>query len=349
MTTKDIALVRVENQWIGKKASGAPEDVVRHMCAMQAQDLGMSKWAVGIRALGITEEDVTAAMDRGDILRTHVLRPTWHLVAKEDIRWMLELTAPRIKRAMLSNGARRGLDEKTFKRSNAIIEKALSAGKHLTRAELQTALEKAKLPTDDNRLSHMLMHAELDGIMCSGVVQSKRTTHALLEERAAKKEKIGRDEALERLATRYYTSHGPATLKDFVWWSGLTMTDAKRGMDAVRSSFSEEQIGESVYLLPGSVRAGRSAKTSLHLLPAFDEFIIGYADRSAVLASADQRRAYSSNGMFYPVLLRDGKGIGLWKRMIVKQQVEVEIDPFKKLGKAEMQVIDKAASAFGVF
>jgi len=349
MKADDIAALRIVAQQLDGGGNRSPQDVVRHMCAMQAQDLGMSKWAVGIRAPGITEEEVNAAMDRGDILRTHVLRPTWHLVAKEDIRWMLELTAPRIKRAMLSNGALRGLDEKAFKRSNSVIEKALSSGKHLTRPELQIALEKAKLPTDDNRLSHMLMHAELAGIICSGAAQGKRTTHALLEERAPKKERITRDEALERLATRYFIGHGPATLKDFIWWSGLTMTDAKRAMDAVRTSFMEERIGESVYLLESSLQPERSTRSSLHLLPAFDELIIGYADRSAVLDAADQRRVLSSNGIFYPVLIRDGRAIGLWKRAIGRQRVDVQIKPFRKIEKAEMQAIDKAASALGGF
>jgi hypothetical protein len=319
------------------------------MCAMQAQDLGMSKWAIGIRAPGITEEDVNAAMDRGDILRTHVLRPTWHLVAKDDIRWMLELTAPRIKRMLLTHGVQRGLDERTFKRSNRVIEKALTPGKHLTRSELQITLEKTKLPTDDNRLSNLLMYAELDGIICSGAAQGKRTTHALLEERAPKKEKIGRDEALERLATRYFTSHGPATLKDFIWWSGLTVTDAKRGMDAARTNFKEERIGESVYLLPRSLQAVRSTQTSVHLLPAFDEFIIGYADRSAVLDPVDQRRVLSSNGIFYPALVRDGRAIGLWRRLTGPHHVDVEVQPFKKIGKAEVQLINKAASVLGGF
>jgi hypothetical protein len=193
------------------------------------------------------------------------------------------------------------------------------------------------------------MHAELDGIICSGAAQGKRTTHALLEERATKKERIGRDEALERLASRYFTGHGPATLKDFIWWSGLTMTDAQRGMDAVRPSFIDERIGESVYLFPGSLQAGRSSRNSWHLLPAFDEFIIGYADRSAVLGPVDQRRVLSSNGIFYPALVRDGRAVGLWKRVVREQRVEVMVDPFRKLGQGEVTAIAKAASALGHF
>jgi hypothetical protein len=237
MTATDIIQHRLHNQYLTQPAGKDPAAIVAWMGAIQAQDYGAAKWALGQRVAGVADDDIEAAFTKGTILRTHVMRPTWHFVAPADIRWLLQLTAQRV--IALSKGQYRTneLDDKVFATSNKVLAKALD-GKQLTRPALVAALEKANIKTDELRFTLLLMRAELDGIICSGGREGKQFTYALLDDRAPKAKTLAHDEALAMLTSRYFTSHGPATLPDFAWWSGLTMATVKEGIELVKNNSS---------------------------------------------------------------------------------------------------------------
>lgn len=315
----------------------------------KAQDFPMSKWAMGVRLPGSTEQTIENAIDNTEIIRTHLLRPTWHMVSADDIYWMLELTAPQIKAQLKSRHKELELTDAIFSKSSKVIEKTLLQGINVTRKVIVAQLEKAGIKNDNNRASHLLLCAELDGLICSGKTKNHEYAFALLNERIPKVKKIDREEALAKLAYRYFSSHCPATLDDFVWWSGLPIKDAKLAIESVKSNFISEKINYNLYWLTNSFSLPRKEKDSLHLLPAYDEFIISYKDRSTVLTTENLKRAISSNGIFYPTLIADGQVIGLWKRTIKKDRIIVEVESFQLKNKISKNRIDKAAERLGLF
>ena len=347
MNPTDIALLRLDRHQVAATKCGTAQEVVAWMGAMQAQDYAMAKWAVGVRLPGATDRTIEAAVGAGRIIRTHVLRPTWHFVSADDIYWMLELTAPHIKVGLKSRHKELGLDETVARKSNTVIVKALRGGKHLTREELAAELGKAKIPTDDNRASHLFMRAELDGIVCSGTTKGGKQTYALLEERVPKTKSVTQEEALAKLAHRYFVSHGPAALQDFVWWSGLPVRDARRALDMVKDRLSSEtNQAQTLWFADGVSMTG---KKSVYLLPAFDEFIISYQDRSAALPFENHTKAVSNNGIFWPVVVVNGQVMGIWKRTIKKDTVTVETKFFQPPDKTIKGLIEKAAARYGDF
>lgn len=347
MTLQNIAVIRLASQQIVSTTFKTPKDIVDWMGAMQAQDYAMAKWGIGMRLPQSTRQDVEKAIDTGKIIRTHVLRPTWHFVSPEDIYWMLELTAPRLKRSMRSRDKELGLTETLYTKSNSIIEKALEKDTYLTREELMIKLQKAKIPTHDYRSGHLMFRAELDGIACGGAAKNKKQTYALLSKRVKRTTALNKDEALAKLARRYFSSHCPATLKDFIWWSGLSVKDAQNGLDLVKPHFISEIIGAETYWLSNSFAKFSTSKASAHLLPAFDEFTISYKDRSATLPLGHQKKAFTSNGIFKPVVIVNGEGIGLWKRILKKEKVIIETELFKKPTVAVKDLIKKAGERYG--
>ena len=227
----DIAATRLRNQKLDRTDCQAPEAVVRWLGAVQAQEYAPARWAVGMRTRGATDADVFRACDEGRILRLHILRPTWHFVAPADIRWMLSISGPRVNAINAHYYAKLGLDDGIFTRSRRAIERALAKGQHLTRLELAMVLSKAGIEASGQRLAYLMMRAELDGVICNGACRGKQFTYALLDDRSPGLSRVSRDEALATLATRYFSSHGPATLRDYVWWSGLTVKDARSGIE----------------------------------------------------------------------------------------------------------------------
>jgi len=240
------------------------------------------------------------------------MRPTWHFVSPSDIRWILALTAPRVNALNAYYYRQFELDDTLFSRSNAVLEKALQGGKHLTRSELQSILEQAGIATDDMRLTHIMMRAELDMIVCSGARRGKQFTYALLDERAPDAKMLQRNDALAELVRRYFTSRGPATVDDFVWWSGLTVTDARSALEMVRAEFSHDVIANKTYWFSSSVPKMQDLSLKTHLLPPYDEYTIAYKDRSAVLDPA--YTIQTRNGIFSPIIIVDGCIVGTWKR-----------------------------------
>ncbi len=349
MPLTDIARIRLTSQQIANSRSKTFKDVLDSMVAMQAQDYAMAKWALGIRLPGATDQDVEGAIRRGEILRTHLLRPTWHFVSADDIYWLLALTAPRIRASMKSRENELELSEAIFRKSNAVLGKALRDGRHLTREELVAELGKAKIATDHNRASHLFVRAELDGIVCSGATRAGKQTYALLEKRVPHKKPLDRETALAALASKYFLSRCPATLTDFIWWSGLTASQAKIALELVKSDFFPETIDGHTYWLPKSFVNSPGEEKSAYLLPAFDEFLISYTDRGVVLPPGILSRAVSQNGIFRPVIVANGQALGIWKRAVRRDKVLVKTDLYTTPSQAMRDMVEKAALPFGRF
>lgn len=328
---------RLHNQKLSSPGCKTAVDVVRWLGAVQAQDFAAAKWALALRMRSATDRAIEQAYNEGQILRTHLMRPTWHFVAPEDIRWMLELTAPRVNTKAGPYFRKYELDAEVFKQTNKILTKALEGGKHLTRAELRAALNKSGVAADDLiRLTHIMLRAELDGIVCSGPRVGKQFTYALIDERVAPAKKLTRDETLVKLTERYFTSHGPATLADFVWWSGLTAADAKRGVELIDRALQKEVAGDKTYFLTRSKSSARSSLYPSHLLPAYDEYSVAYKHRDAVVSLG-------------PTVIVDGKAAGTWKSATTKQSVTITVTPSRALKKPETLAIVDAAERYAAF
>jgi hypothetical protein len=349
MELNDIARIRLCSQQLAGSKIESAQGMVSWMGAMQAQDFGMSKWALGVRLSGSTERKIEEALGRGEILRTHVLRPTWHYVSPEDIHWMLELSAAHIKAMMRFNERALGLDESIYARSNAMLASALHGGKELDRKELMGKLEEAGIDTRDIRPAHLLMRAEIDGIVCSGASRAGRTSYALLAERAPKTKPLSAEQALATLAKRYFTSHCPATLEDFAWWSGLTTGAARGALELVKADFIPEKIDERTYWLTNDFSLPEGEPEQVYLLPAFDEFLVSYTERSASLPTELFKATIPINRLFNPAIVVDGRVIGLWKRTVKKERVIVETEFFNPPQAGIRERVEEAAGRFGRF
>lgn len=330
MTDRAFPDLRLRHQQISHHQFTKPRDVVAWMGAMQAQDFPMARWAVAVRLPDADKSAIQRAIDRGQIIRTHLLRPTWHLVDARDVAWMMDLTAPHIKTQIKFRHKELGLTPAQLRKSLTVFEQSLAGGNHLTRDELLGRLHANKIDTSGQRASHILVWAELEKVICSGAMAGNKITYALFDERIRKQEKLSREEALGRLAQRYFSSRGPATLQDFINWSALPITDARAALELVRKRFLEEKIGSQTYLFLDSGKGHEQAKASCYLLPAFDEYIIGYKDRSAVLSQRHRSAVISMNGIFWPIIVINGLVTGLWKRSITGKHVSVGLEFFSK-------------------
>ena len=325
-----------------------PSSVVRWFGAMQAQEYGVAKWSIGQRARGVDEAMVDAALADGTILRTHVLRPTWHFVLAEDLRWMLALTAPRVRTAMASADRKLGIDARVISRSNAVIAAALEAGRHLTRAEIATALGAAGIEARGPRLGHLVSHAELDAVVASGAPKGKQQTYALLDERAPGTRTLEGDEALAELATRYFTSRGPATARDFRWWSSLTATDATRAIEAAAGALTEWRTdGRSWWIGSAGAPPGIRRSPGAHLLQVYDEYFVAYTESRVLVGSDPLARVLGANVVHAVVL--DGRVAGHWKRAVGKRSIIIEIQLAARVRWTEREAIASAAEAHGKF
>ncbi|MBI1257534.1 MAG: winged helix DNA-binding domain-containing protein [Chloroflexi bacterium] len=345
-----LARQRLCTQQLSAPTFDTPEAVVDWLCAVQSQDYTAAKWAVGMRGQGFADAAVEQAFTEGTILRTHVMRPTWHFVARDDIRWMLELTAPRVHQLSAYYNRQLELDDALFVRSDALLGNALRGGNQLTRAELSAVLEQAGITTNDLRATYIVGHAELEGILCSGGRRGKQFTYALIDERAPAARRLSRDEALAELTRRYFFSHGPATIQDFVWWSGLTVADAKAGLDSVCARLIEEVIdGVSYWLSDAS--ADSASGHSAYLLSNYDEYVVGYTDRSALYAADSALHALDPRGnfLFSHTIVVDNQIVGTWKRTFKKNEVVIAPKFLAPLSTAQERAFMDEARRFGEF
>lgn len=349
----DIVRHRLHTQLLSQTTFTQPAEVVEWLGAVQSQDYAGAKWALAQRLKeSTTDAKIDKDFNEGKILRTHLLRPTWHFVTPADIRWLLKLTAPRVHAVNAFMYRSQGLDKATLRKGNTMLEKALRGGNQLTRSELASLFQKAGLIGDSNgvRMGYFLMYAELEGLICSGARRGKQFTYALLEERVPRVKSLTPVEALAELTRRYFATRGPATLADFTWWSGLTMADAKKGIDMVKSQFVNEVWKDQSYWFANSVSPVTMKSPTAHLLPNYDEYFIGFKDRSAIAEVAERAGIQSSDpSLIAHIVILDGQIIGGWKRTIEKDAVLVALKLFTKLTKAENQAVGKAVDGYGNF
>ncbi len=357
MHFSDIAAHRLHNQHLAQATFATPTDLVTYFGAMQAQDFAAAKWGLGLRLLpgtsAVLDKDMDQAFDAGEMLRTHILRTTWHFVAPKDIRWIQALTSPRVNAALASPDRRElELDAALLHHCYDLISAALRGGQCLTRDELSQVLAQAGIQATGRRLGHIIMHAELEALICSGPRRGKQFTYALLDERVPQAVILPREQALAELALRYFTSHGPATVADFTWWSSLTTTDTRAALGSLGSQLTAETInGQTYYLAPASQPAPAGLTPMTYLLPPYDEYTIAYKDHRPVLdLNAQVPTEQSIQAALYSGSIAIGSQvIGQWRRTLSKQSVQIELTPFRLLSATEEQAIGAAAERYGRF
>jgi hypothetical protein len=344
-----IARERMRNQRIEGRPLHRAEDVVRRLVASQAQDFAGAKWALALRTNGLDDAAIEAEFDRGAILRVHAMRPTWHFVAPEDVRWLQSLTSSRVQTVNGPRYRELGLDAATLRKGTACIARALEGGRQLTRDELRQCLARSRIPADGQRMAYILMHAELEAVVCSGARRGRQFTYALLDERAPEGRSRSRQEGLVELARRYFASRGPATVADFAKWSGLTVADARTGVEEVASKLGRRVIDGSTYWSGGTSPPPRRGPPRAHLLSLYDELVSSYRDRAALCDPADARKLVGMGSALAYVLILDGKIAGTWRRTIGRRAALVEVDPFRRPSALEREAIARAAQRFARF
>jgi hypothetical protein len=344
-----VAKRRLQNQAITGAGRHGPVEVVSMSGAVQAQEYDAAKWGLALRVHEeIVDSEIERAFNRGEILRTHVMRPTWHFVTPRDIRWLLELTAPRVHQRMAPYDRRLELDKTTFVRGTAVIERALRDKQYLTRKELAERLRDSNIELIGNRLAHLALYAELEGVICSGPLRGKQFTYALLEERAPKAPRLQRDEALAGLCRRYFSSHGPATIRDFVWWSGLTTADARRGVEMTRA-VREEVDGRTYWSIETS-RISRQRNSLAYLLPIYDEYLVAYQDREVVPHGPGVVKLGSREQViFQHALVIEGQVAGTWRMTKSPGALSLSVTTLRRLTDRERRGIATAARRFERF
>ena len=348
MNKTDVGLHRLSNQNISHTSITNPHDVVHTLGAVQAQDYLGSLWAVGLRTQDHTEKDIEKAIEAKEIIRTWPMRGTLHFVSPEDIRWMLKLLTPRVISRSKSRYRDLELDESVFSKSRKVLSKAMSGGKKIKRNDILSLLEENNIKTSEYRGLHIVGHLAQEGLICFGPRDGKQHTFVLLEEWVPKVKEIDEDEALAHLTLRYFSSHGPATIADFSWWSGLTHGEVKKGIDLVQSKLHTEKIDEYVYWMSPDSKV-QDVVPSTYLLPAFDEYTVSYKNRDDVLDPQFKLKVNAGGGIFNPIIVIDGKVVGTWKRTFKKNSVVITLSPFAPFSNQELKRIEKASQDFGTF
>lgn len=345
----DLISQRLNNQELLNSSSATAEELVQWLGAMQAQDLPMALWAIGVRRPSLNQSAVIDSINGGAIIRTHVMRPTWHLVAADEIHWMLQLTAQSIKNTLKSRHKQLEIGEPLLHQVYKLFDDSFKDTEFVSRQQLFDRLKSEGIALHDNRGAHFLLLAELDGLLCSGKVSKNETTYALYDQRIKIKTKLTREEAIHRLTKLYFQSHGPATLEDYCWWSGLNKTEARQGLASWRGDLETVNLNSATYYLFSKIPQYSCKARPVLLIPAYDEIIISYADRSAMLSSVLQPDVISANGFFRPVIMLEGKVSGLWKIIKQKRSIKLEINWFKTPTKKIINIIQQEASHLGKF
>lgn len=349
ISSGEIVSLRLARHFPEKRKSRSVAETVARLGAMQAQDITGVQWSIGLRTQRCRDNDVEKVLDDGSVVRTHVLRPTWHLLLPENVRWMQQLTAPRVKKLLSHYDKKFSLDRKILRRSFSLLEKALTGGKALTRDEIGLMLERSGIAAKGVRLGHILMHAELDVLLCNGPRKGKQITYALCEERISSSKKLTGEEALAALAHRYYSGHGPAQVKDFAWWSGLTIRDAQRGTESIAGSLLSLVNNGRTFWMPEDDLIRRKTGRSPSLLSIYDEYTIAYTDRNDICEERYRSHLSKLGNALTAVLLVGGMIAGTWRRRMKKGEVVLVVHPFRKLLKREKEEIAEAAVQYGNF
>jgi hypothetical protein len=344
---EQIRALRLANQHIGSVKFKKPEEIVRYMGAMQAQMYHMAKWAVGLRLPGSTDSQVESALNSGRIIRTHILRPTWHFVHPADLGWMLKLSAPRVHAFNAFMYRQQKLDKKLLAKTARIICKTLEGGRNRTRSEIKTELEKRGIITNTVRLSCIMMYAELEGLICSGPRTGKQFTYALFEERIKKNKQLARDECLAELAKRYFRSRGPASIRDFAWWSGLTVKDTGKALDMIKTKLSTEEFeGNKMFFYEPEETINMSILNRTFLIPDYDEYAISYSNRNILHDNNAMKELRKSKlNDFSRWIIHKGAIAGTWNPMAGKM-ITADMIRFISINKDSLHKAKKAYEDF---
>ncbi|MEL1265860.1 winged helix DNA-binding domain-containing protein [Pseudoxanthomonas putridarboris] len=334
MAASPLTLHRLHRHGIVGPVAETPAEAVRRMAAVQAQDYHASLWAVGLRTTGATAKDVEEAIARGEIVRTWPMRGTLHLLAREDVRWMLALMAPRVQAANAARIARDyGLDAKTLARCRRVLERALADGRPMARGALYARLDEAGIDSSGQRGLHVLNWLAHESLICQGPREGRQPTFVWFDAWVPPAPPLARDEALRRLALRYVQGHGPATAADLAWWSGLTQKDANAALALASPRLAQETRDGRTWWSASDAARPRASR-AVHLLPAFDEYVIGYRHRDAVLEPQHTRRVIGANGLVSPTVVIDGRVVATWKRT-ADTRGEAVVAPLRALTDAE--------------
>lgn len=310
-----------------------PEEVVRHFGAMQAQDYRMVRWAVMMRMRKPSLRLFKRAFDEGSIIRLHLLRGTWQLVAGDDYWWMLSLFGKRgesVVRGWMKANRVEISDRELYSVRDILLKTCQEKGS-ATKVDFAESLSLCGMAMDSHRLSYHIRLAELDGAVCSGNLSPRHATYYLTEKKVPVTAAMERDEMLMLLARKYFQSHSPATIDDYVWWTGLPVADCRRGMDLLGSELNMEQWKGSEYYMHETCRTRGVYKDKAHLLPPFDEYLIGYKSRSLAIRQEHTPHAYTNNGIFFPIIAHGGTICGNWTPWKKNLQTTFFIQPESEL------------------
>lgn len=350
MTIPELISLRLHNQQILASKCQTPEAVVTQLGALQAQDYPGALWSIGLRHPGAMMADIEKAIMEKKIVRTWPMRGTLHFVTAKDIRWMLALLTPRVIAGTASRQKNLNLNDTIFAQCKQIFTKALRGGKCLTRENLLATLEREKVSTGGQRGYHILWRLAQEGLICFGPAQGKKQTFVLLDEWLPPTKSLTRAAALAKLAEKYFTGHGPATMADFCWWSGLTVGDAKAGIMGARKTVSKETINDQDYWFSSTVKNVPKLSGAVYLLPGFDEYLLGYRDRSAVLDEEHAEKICPGfNDMFSPTIIVGGRVVGTWKKTIKKKAIVITPTFFGKVSASDKQAIGETAKQYEQF
>jgi hypothetical protein len=354
MNARDILIFRFASQQIASSTSSSPSDVVARLLAMQAQDYRGALWSIGLRLPGSNVAQIEHAIAARTIVRTWPMRRTLHFVAAADARWMLRLLAPRSIRGMAGRLLQLGIDDAVLARSRRVLEKALRERSLLARNEVYEVLARAKIPPANQRGIHIISRLSQEGLLCFGPHRGNAPTFALMDEWIPQSRDLDRDEALARLTARYFQGHGPATIRDFAWWAGMTLGDARSGIAMSGAELTEECVQETKYIVSrsaGDMSAAAKRRTrGLYLLPGFDEYMLGYSDRSIALDPAHARKIVpGNNGMFMPTIIARGRVIGTWRAAASRGSLSVTPIPFAPLSASDARAFAAAAKRYQLF
>jgi hypothetical protein len=345
----DIVQLRLLSHRLRHRRFEKPQDVVSWFGGMQAQDYGWTKWAIGLRCAAAKEVKVEDAFADRDIVRTWLMRGTIQVTSADDVRWILQLLAPRLMNQSARRLKQLELDEKTLLDSFDVLIGALENEGFQTRYALLAALDEAGITMTGQRGYHILRQAGLRGLVCFGPEKGKEQQFGLLDASASTGPEMTRDEALSKLAARYFRSHGLASVQDFVWWSGLTSGDARKGLELAKSQLTQTNHEGDVYWCFENDKAESHSPTTVRLLPAYDEYYLGYKNRDAILDSRFDSNAVSSGGVFRPMIVVDGQIKGIWKRKMDGDQMLITPILFESLNKQEKGALTAATEEYGQF
>jgi hypothetical protein len=343
MNRKEIIQLRLFHQGLSVNRFRKPEEVVAHFGAIQAQDYSMALWAVGLRMEKPEQSFVENCINAGEIIRTHILRPTWHLVHQKNIRWMMELSAPNVKKATRYVDKKEGLTDELFKKAWKVIESQYNDTNDLTKEDIMSCLDGHDITVSNLMATQIIIRAELEMLLCNG---EKKGTYALFEKRVPATAKISKAEAITKLAKQYFNSHSPATLKDFAWWSGFSETEVKMGIAELGKQLEYFTLDDVTYYHFGIENRIFNYNAS-SLLPCYDQYTVGYSQSREIVLPVNSDHAKIGNGIFKPLLLSENEIVGTWKK--IKKSPFVEIQALSRDTEIYTKRVEEAIQKFRSF